>query len=76
MTRIEMRARETALGGPFFRDFTFRHHAGHLTAMLDSIPLKRAICPAISSERCPSCRRNAVRHYSGITVRHGPERAQ
>jgi hypothetical protein len=24
---------------------------------------------AISSERCPSCRRNAVRHHSGITVR-------
>ncbi len=30
---------------------------------------------AMSSERCPSCRRNAVRHHSGITVRHGPERA-
>jgi hypothetical protein len=29
----------------------------------------------MSSERCPSCRRNVVRHHSGITVRHGPERA-
>ena len=43
--------------------------------MPDSVPLELRKSSAINSERCPSCRRNAVRHHSGITVRHGPERA-